>query len=161
LGEKLSKELSQILASHKTNSKSELIPILQEFQAEFGYLSREAMLEIAKFLQIPESTVYSVATFYNQFRLNPPGRHSIKICLGTACHLKGGELTAEAWEKQLNIKIGETTPDRMFSLERVACVGCCSLAPVTVVGKTVHGKITPTRVEGILAHLKLEDEKRK
>jgi len=148
-------ELNRILASHR-REKSKLIPILQDVQSKLGYLPKKALLVIAEYLRMSDSTVYGVATFYNQFRLNPPGKHPVKVCLGTACHMKGGTFSQEAWERQLAIKIGETTTDREFSLERVACVGCCAMAPVTVFEDTVHGKVTPTRIEGILAPFKFK-----
>lgn len=133
--------------------RGRLLPILQEVQERFGYLPREAMEQIASSLQIPKVDVYSVATFYNQFRLNPPGKYQIKVCMGTACHMAGGHIVMESFERRLNIKEGETTPDREFSLERVACVGCCALAPVVVVNENVEGKVRPTRVDGILMSL--------
>ena len=136
--------------------RGSLIPILQDIQAKFGYLPQEAIKEVAKFMRIREIEVFGVATFYNQFRLNPPGKHPIKVCLGTACHMKGGKIILEAWERRLGIKVGETTTDLEFSLERVACVGCCAMAPVTVVEENVEGKVSPTRVDGILLSFELE-----
>jgi NADH-quinone oxidoreductase subunit E len=130
--------------------KSNLIPVLQKVQENFGYLPREAMLEIAEHLRTAPIDVYGVATFYNQFRLTPPGRHSIKVCLGTACHMKGGYITLEAWKRRLKIEPGQTTPDREFDLDTVACVGCCTKAPVTVVDNQPEGQVEPTRVDGIL-----------
>jgi NADH-quinone oxidoreductase subunit E len=127
-----------------------LIPILQEVQGRLGYLPREAMTEIAAHLDIPDIEVYGVVTFYNQFRLNPPGKHSIRVCLGTACHMKGGYITLDAWKRRLDINPGETTTDREFDLDTVACVGCCTMAPVTVVDEKPEGKVEPTRVDGIL-----------
>jgi len=139
--------------------RGNLMPILQKIQDKLGYLSREAMLEIAEFLNIPEINVYSVVTFYNQFRLNPPGKHPIRVCLGTACHMKGGYITLDAWKRRLDIDQGETTPDREFDLDTVACVGCCVMAPVTVVDNKPQGKVEPTRVDGILLSFKLEKER--
>jgi NADH-quinone oxidoreductase subunit E len=133
-----------------------LIPILQDIQAKFGYLPREAIKEVARFMRIREIEVFGVATFYNQFRLNPPGKHPIKVCLGTACHMKGGRIILEAWERRLGIKVGEVTSDREVSLERVACIGCCAMAPVSVVDEGVQGKMSPTRVDGILLSFELE-----
>ena len=133
-----------------SKKKRELIPILQKVQGKLGYLPREAMLEIAQFLEIPAIDVYSVVTFYNQFRLHPPGKHSIRVCLGTACHMKGGYITLDAWRRRLDIDIGQTTPDREFDLDTVACVGCCVMAPVTVVDDKPQGKVEPTKVDGIL-----------
>ncbi len=140
--------------------RENLIPILQKVQGRLGYLPREAMLSIAEFLAIPAIDVYSVVTFYNQFRLNPPGRHSIRVCLGTACHMKGGYITLDAWKRRLGIDRGETTPDREFALDIVACVGCCVMAPVTVVDGKPQAWVEPTKVDGILLSLEREREKR-
>jgi NADH-quinone oxidoreductase subunit E len=140
--------------------RGNLIPILQKVQGRLGYLPREAMLEIAQFLDIPDIDVYSVVTFYNQFRLNPPGRHSVRVCLGTACHMKGGYITLDAWKRRLSIDRGETTPDREFDLDTVACVGCCVMAPVTVVDGKPQGKVEPTKVDGILLSFEREQEKK-
>ena len=136
--------------------RGNLVPVLQQVQTRLGYLPREAMLEIAEALDIPEMDVYSVVTFYNQFRLNPPGRHSVRVCLGTACHMKGGYIILDAWKRRLGIDPGQTTADREFDLDTVACVGCCAMAPVTVVDDSVQGKTTPTRVDGILLSYELE-----
>ena len=141
-------------------SRSKLVPILQEVQGQLGYLPREAMLEIARMLKVPEMDVYSVVTFYNQFRLNPPGKHSVRVCLGTACHMKGGYITLEAWQRRLGIQPGQTTPDRQFDLDTVACVGACTMAPVTVIDGKVEPRTTPTRVDGILLSIKLHDDGR-
>ena len=130
--------------------RENLIPILQKVQSRLGYLPREAMSEIAAFLGIPEIDVYGVVTFYNQFRLNPPGKHAIRVCLGTACHMKGGYIALDAWKRRLEIGEGETTADREFDLDTVACVGCCTMAPVTVVDERPEGKVEPTKVDGIL-----------
>ena len=137
-----------------------LIPVLQKVQCQLGYLPREAMLEIAEFIRIPDIDVYGVVTFYNQFRLTPPGRHSIRVCLGTACHMKGGYITLDAWKRRLSIDRGETTADREFDLDTVACVGCCTMAPVTVVDGKPQAKVEPTKVDGILLSLEREREKR-
>ena len=136
--------------------RANLIPILQAVQRELGYLPREAMLEIAGALDIPDIDVYGVVTFYNQFRLNPPGKHSVRVCLGTACHMKGGYITLDAWKRRLCIEPGETTPDREFDLDTVACVGCCTMAPVTVVDNKPHGNVEPTKVDGILLAFEFE-----
>ena len=138
------------------NQEETLIPILQQIQEGFGYLPPAAMPEVADFLNIPVIDVYSVATFYNQFRLTPPGKHSIRVCMGTACHVKGGHITLEAWQRRLKIEPGETTPDREFDLDTVACVGCCAMAPVSVVDKKVEAKADPTRVDGILLSYQLQ-----
>jgi len=151
-------ETKRIL-SRFSKKKSNLIPILQKVQGRLGYLPREAMLEIARFLNIPEIDVYSVVTFYNQFRLNPPGKHSVRVCLGTACHMKGGYITLDAWKRRLDINQGETTPDREFDLDTLACVGCCVMAPVTVVDDSPQAKVKPTKVDGLLLAFEREREK--
>jgi len=156
--EEVKKQTLKILES-RSRERGKLIPILQDIQAKFGYLPREAMLEAANFLDIPESEVYSVATFYNQFRFVPPGKHQMKVCLGTACQIKGGKIVLDSWERELGIQVGETSADREFGLERVACVGCCAMAPVTVVDEQVEGTISPTRIKGILLAFDLEKQK--
>ena len=153
------KEKIKILFERIGGKRENLIPFLQRIQEEFGYLPPDAMVEVARLLNIPEIDVYSVATFYNQFRLTPPGKHSIKVCMGTACHVKGGHITLAAWQRRLKIESGQTTPDREFDLDTVACVGCCAMAPVTVVDKKVEAKANPTRVDGILLQFQLQKEK--
>jgi len=156
---KTRRETRQILKKF-SRKRGNLIPILQRVQGRLGYLPREAMLEIVEFLDIPDIDVYSVVTFYNQFRLTPPGRHSIRVCLGTACHMKGGYITLDAWKRRLAIGQGETTLDREFDLDTVACVGCCTMAPVTVVDDKPQGKVEPTKVDGILLAFEREREKK-
>jgi NADH-quinone oxidoreductase subunit E len=136
-----------------SREKPNLIPALQQVQAQLGYLPRTSLLAIAEHLQIAAVDVYSAATFYNEFRLNPPGKHHLKVCLGTACHMKGGDISLEAWKRRLKIDIRQTTPDGEFDLDTVACVGCCHLAPVTVVDGKAEGKVEPTRVDGLLLAL--------
>ena len=152
------KDKTKEILSSFGSQRENLIPILQRIQEDWGYLPSGAMVEVARFLNIPEIDVYSVATFYNQFRLTPPGKHSIRVCMGTACHVKGGHITLEAWQRRLKIGPGETTPDREFDLDTVACVGCCAMAPVTVVDKKVEAKADPTRVDGILLSYQLQKE---
>lgn len=153
--EQIQSDTEEILKQHGTG-RQELIPIIQEVQERLGYLPKPAMEQVARALDIPEVDVYSVATFYNQFRLNPPGKHQIKVCMGTACHMMGGHIVMDSFERRLEIKEGETTPDREFSLERVACVGCCALAPVVVVDEKVEAKVSPIRVDGILLTYEIE-----
>ncbi len=136
-----------------------LISLLQVVQDDLGFLPREAMIAVARFLDISPARVFGVATFYNQFRFTPPGRHQIKVCMGTACAIKMGGIILDSWRRRLGIEEDETTPDQEYSLERVACVGCCSLAPVTVDGDTVHGSMTPTKVDGILLQHEIAAEK--
>ena len=153
------RERTRKIVARLQSAQGNLIPILQQIQSELGYLPLEAMLEVARFLNIPEVDVYSVATFYNQFRLTPPGKHSIKVCMGTACHIKGGHIALAAWQRRLHIGPGETTADREFDLDTVACVGCCAMAPVTVVDHKVEAKADPTRVDGILLSHQIQKEK--
>ncbi len=148
-------QLSETLSSY-SREKRNLIPLLQEYQTKLGYLPEEVMQEIAASLGIPEVEVYGVATFYNQFRFVPLGKHHTRVCMGTACHLAGGKLVLEALERELEIKVGETSEDGEFSLERVACVGCCMLAPVMVVGDKIYPRMTPFKVEEALILYKAE-----
>jgi NADH-quinone oxidoreductase subunit E len=136
-----------------------LIPLLQKAQAILGYLPDEALALVADHLSINRSEAYGVASFYNQFRFTPPGKNPVKVCMGTACHVRGGEIILENFERKLEIKEGETTADREFSIERVACVGCCALAPVALVGETLHGHMAPSKVEGLVLRVRLEREK--
>jgi NADH-quinone oxidoreductase subunit F len=136
-----------------------LIAALQAAQRVEGYLSRETMRRIARETGVPAARVWGVATFYDQFRFHPPGRHPIRVCCGTACHLKGAEILLDEWRRRLAIEAGQTTTDREFSLDRVACVGCCTLAPVIVDGEAVHAKADPTTVQGIVLRAELERER--
>jgi NADH-quinone oxidoreductase subunit E len=152
-------QLALTLGKHKKNRK-ELISLLQDVQEQLGYLPKEAMPEIAHFLGIKAVEVWEVATFYNQFRFVPLGKHPVKVCMGTACHLARGKLILEALERELNIKVGETSEDGNFSLERVACIGCCMLAPVMVIGERIYPKMTPFKVEEVLIPYKQEIQAR-
>jgi NADH-quinone oxidoreductase subunit E len=139
--------------------RGNLIPILQMVQERHAYLAPVALRMVAEHLEITACEVYGVATFYNQFRFHPPGEHQIKVCLGTACHVRGGDIILENFERKLGIRDGETTPDRQFSIERVACVGCCALAPVATVGEAVQGHMAPSKVEGIILGFHIEKER--
>jgi NADH-quinone oxidoreductase subunit E len=145
----LPERLSQILAPYK-GQKGASIPILQRVQEEFGYLPEEVIPEIAKFSGLSKNEIYGIATFYAQFRFERPGEHTIKVCQGTACHVKGSHRILEEVEDELSIQPGETTKDYKFSLERVACVGCCALAPVMLVDNVVHAKMTIAEAKKIL-----------
>jgi NADH-quinone oxidoreductase subunit E len=153
LVEGIKEKLGKILSRY-SGEKSDLIPILQEAQDGFGYLPGEAMQEIAKFLRMPDSVVYGVATFYTQFKLAPGGKRKIRVCVGAGCHVCGGARILREVEKQLGIKPGETTDDLEHSLETVACSGSCALAPVLVVDGSVYGRMTTTRVGEILEETK-------
>ncbi len=130
--------------------KSSLIPILQASQDKYGYLPRPVMKTIAKYLSIPVSTVHGVSTFYAQFRFEPIGKHVVKVCHGTACHVKGADKINETIESKIGVKSGETTEDGLFTLERVACIGCCSLAPVIMVDGTAHGNLDRKKVKKVI-----------
>jgi NADH:ubiquinone oxidoreductase subunit E len=131
-------------------TSGDLIPLLQQIQERSGYLSPESILEVARTLHISENEVYGVASFYTQFRFLAPGRHTIKICLGTACHVRSGQKLLEALQRELKINPGETTPDGLFDLQRVACLGCCALAPVMQIDDQIYGRVTATKLKRIL-----------
>lgn len=141
-------ELKNVLSLYERN-KAELIPILQETQAIFGYLPEQAIKLIAEFLQISVGEVYSVASFYNQFRLLPLGRNIVTVCRGTACHIRGAPAILEEVSKILGLKEGETSPDLEYTLDTVACMGCCALAPCLRVNSKVYGKLTIDKVREI------------
>ena len=143
------KEVEKITADYSQDSGN-LIPILQEVQEELGYLPAEAMQRIAKFLKLPESTVFGVCTFYAQFKLTPTGRKKIVVCRGTACHVRGGARVLREIERRLGIKPGETTEDMEYSLETVACIGACALAPTMRVDDETYGQMTTKKVAEVL-----------
>lgn len=147
------KKLDNILNRHKAD-KTSLIPVLQEAQEAYGHLPPEVLKEVSLRLKVPLSQVYGVVTFYAQFRLSPRGKNMIKVCEGTACHVRGGAAIKKRIEQVLNIKDGETTPDCKFTLETVACVGSCAFSPVMVVNKQYYGKLTSDDVEDILKRYK-------
>jgi NADH:ubiquinone oxidoreductase subunit E len=151
-------QLAQVLTLHKPE-RSDLVSLLLDVQHKLGYLPKEALLAIAEYLRISPNVVYGVATFYNEFRLTPLGKNHVKVCMGTACHLQRGELVLDAAKRELEVEVGGATPDLQFSLDRVACVGCCSLAPVLVVNGTVYPKMTTTKVEEILSLVKRDEGK--
>lgn len=136
--------------SNFNGKREELIPLLQAVQEKFGYLPQEGMDEIGNFVGVPGSGVYAVATFYAQFRFSPRGKKHIMVCRGTACHVNGAPRVLEEIEDQLGIKEGETTEDLEYSLETVACIGACSLAPCIMINKEVEAKITKKKVAGLL-----------
>lgn len=148
------KQLLETILSGYQGSSSELIPILQSAQAEFGYLPEEVLTAVARFLHLSPGSVFGVATFYAQFKLQPVGRRIIRVCRGTACHVRGADRIVRAVEQKLGIKPGETTVDREYSLETIACVGSCALAPVMMIDKNVYGRMSPSRVADILGSSK-------
>jgi NADH-quinone oxidoreductase subunit E len=127
-----------------------LIPVLQEAQGIYGYLPEEVLARISRELKIPLSRVYGVVTFYAQFYLTPRGRHTVRVCRGTACHVRGGKNVLKAVQQFLGIEESETTADFKFTFETVACLGACALSPVLLVDKTYYGKLTPPKVEKVL-----------
>jgi NADH-quinone oxidoreductase subunit E len=128
----------------------ELIPLLQSAQEHFGYIPRRAINYIAGVTGISESNIYGVITFYSQFRLQPMGKYVIRACAGTACHVSGAKLIRETIEDELGIEVGDTTEDGLFTLNTVACIGCCSLAPVIMINDDTHGRLTPASVRKII-----------
>ncbi len=145
----IKEKLAKIFPGFK-GTRDELIPVMEAVQDEFGYLPKEAMNEIARFLRVPESNIYGVATFYALFRLTPRGKMMVNVCRGTACHVRGGGAILQEVEKKLGIKAGETSADMEHSLETISCFGSCALAPVMVVNKTVYGRMTPAKVGEVL-----------
>ena len=142
--------LSRILTSYR-GAQSELVPILQKVQAEFGYLSEDAMKKVASFCGVAESKVFGIASFYAQFRFAPLGRTHVTICRGTACHVRGAPRILSEVKRQLGIEEGETTRDLAYSLETVACIGCCALAPCLVINGKVESKMTSKKVKELFA----------
>lgn len=142
--------IEAVLARHPNGKRDSLIPILQEVQEVQGFLSHDAIVRIGQHLNLPPSKVYGVATFYNQFRFQAPGKLHVQLCRGTACHVKGSLAVLEAVKRQLKIEPGQTSRDGVFSLEVVACIGACGLAPVISVNGEFHARMTPQTVTKIL-----------
>jgi len=138
--------------------KGNIIPLLQGTQNLFGYIPREAFIMISEEAGIPLNELYGVATFYAQFRLKPVGKHIVKVCHGTACHVQNATAVSIALEESLNIKDGETTPDGLFTLESVACLGCCSLAPVMMIGNDTFGKLSGKSAVNIIKEIKMKEK---
>jgi|TARA_B100001971_G_scaffold17603_1_gene13697 NADH-quinone oxidoreductase subunit E len=140
--------LTTILSAHE-GTREAIIPILQQVQEELGYLPEDAMLQVARHTHVPASRVYGVATFYAQFRFTPLGKTHVMVCRGTACHVNGARMILEQTEEHLGIQEGETTPDLNYSLETVACIGACSLAPCAMINSEVEAKLTTQKVKAI------------
>ena len=143
-------KLSNIIEKHKGKAGG-LIPVLEEAQVSLEYLPLSVQKRIASGLNLPLSRVYGVVTFYSFFTMTPRGKYTVRVCLGTACYVRGGKALTDTLEKQFGIKEGETTPDRMFTLESVRCLGACGLGPVIVVNEDVHGRVKPGKVKEILS----------
>ncbi len=148
-------EIKKILGLFKPNRRH-LIEILNRIQEKLRYIPVEAIEETARFMGVPESTVFGVATFYNRFRFVPPGRHHIQVCMGTACHIKGGRAILDVWENKLGVQEGMVTEDREYSLDRVACIGCCAMAPVSVVDEKIQGHMMTSNVDGFMLKFEME-----
>ncbi len=146
----VNKELLKELVEKYKNESGALIPILQEIQESFGYLPEETLIFVSDEMDIPLGRIWGVVTFYSQFYLSPRGRNIIRLCRGTACHVRGGKRLLEKVERVLGIKRGETTPDFEFTLETVRCLGTCFLAPVIMINHDYFGRVTPGKVENIL-----------
>ena len=132
--------------------KGQLVSMLQDIQTEYHYLPKDALDEVVTLLGVPASQVYSVATFFKAFSLTPRGRHLIKVCLGTACHVRGAAKVVEKMELDLGVKRTETTPDQRYTLETVNCVGCCALGPMVMIDEKYHGQISSDKVSPLLAN---------
>jgi NADH-quinone oxidoreductase subunit E len=143
--------IHSILDKFKPGDKSSLIPILQDVQKENGYITSEAVDQISAHLLISRSQIFGVASFYSQFKFNPPGRHSIRICLGTACHVQGGDFLLNALKSEIGVSPNETTEDGRFDLERVACLGCCALAPVVMVDGIIYSNMSVVKLKELLS----------
>jgi NADH-quinone oxidoreductase subunit E len=141
----------QEILTHYPATRGSLIPVLQAVQHRFGYLSEDALAELEQGLGISANEIYGVATFYTQFRFHPPGDHVVHVCQGTACHVRGGAQNMAEFQQRLGIKAGEITPDNKFELGRVACLGCCALAPVVSVDGKAYARVTPKKISTILS----------
>lgn len=151
--EKYLAPLNELLKGYDKKQKS-LIPVLQEAQEEYGYLPEEVIKEIANYLDLSLSQVYGVVTFYSQFHLEPRGENIIRVCMGTACHVRGGGAILDKIKEEIGVEDGETTEDLNFTLESVACIGACGLAPVIMINDDTHGRLTPDKVPAILDEYK-------
>ena len=149
-------KLMGVIAAHK-DQQGAMMPILQEAQEIYGYLPIEVQKMIADGLGCPLEQVYGVSTFYSQFTLEPKGEHVARVCLGTACYVRGGKSVLDAFKKKLGIDVGETTPDRLFTLEVGRCFGACGMAPVVMVNDDVHQRVKPSRVGDLVAKLVAEE----
>jgi NADH-quinone oxidoreductase subunit E len=156
-GDKVDLGLLDSLIEKYKNKKGNVIPLLQGTQNIYGYLPLQAFIKLSEATGLSLSNMFGVATFYAQFRLNPVGKHIIKVCHGTACHVQNANVISEALEDALKIKDGETTEDRLFTLESVACLGCCSLAPVMMIGESTFGKLTGSEAVKIVKNIRIKE----
>jgi NADH-quinone oxidoreductase E subunit len=151
-------DIEEILKKYDQPGRDALIPILQAVQEAHGYVSRDAVVRVSQHLNLPASKIYGVATFYNQFRFQPPGKFHIQVCRGTACHVKGSGAVLEALKQNLDIDSDQTTRDGLFSLEVVACIGACGLAPVISINGEFHAKVKPDQIKTILDEYRTQAE---
>ena len=152
----IKQKTKQIIKKHKSD-KSALIAVLQDIQEAFNYLPKEALKTASSMMKVPMSRVYEAATFYTAFSLKPRGKHIVKICKGTACHVRGAAILQDRFETTLGIKPGDTTKDGKFSLETVNCVGACALGPVVVINADYHGQVTINKVDKIIKKINNEE----
>jgi len=151
-------EVQTILKKYPDTGRDNLIPILQDIQNNDGYLSKDSIIEVGKHLHMPTSKIFGVATFYNQFRFEPYGKYHIQVCRGTACHVLGSNTVLQELEKNLKIKAGQTSRDGLFSIEVVACIGACGLAPVITVNGEFHAKVTAQSIVRLIDEYKAMEE---
>ncbi|MGI6393499.1 MAG: NADH-quinone oxidoreductase subunit NuoE [bacterium] len=154
-------QVLEVLKKYPGAGRDKLIPILQEVQETDGFISKDSVVEIGKHLSLAPSKIFGVATFYNQFRFEPKGKHHVLVCRGTACHVKGSADTLDALERELGIKAGETTRDKLFSIEVVACLGACGLAPLICVDNEFYANATRERVTEIINSYRAKDQEEK
>ena len=153
MSKEITEKAQKIIDKYKGDPTS-LIAILLDYQEAFSYLPREALAEVSKSMEIPLPRVYSIATFFKAFSLKQKGKYLIQVCMGTACHVRGADKIAEKFERELEVKTGDTTKDLQFSLQKVYCVGCCGLAPVVMVNEDVHAKITLQKIPAVVKKYK-------
>lgn len=151
-------QVTQIIDQFKEKKREYLIPVLQQIQDKVGFLSQESLLQVSESFNIPATKIYGVASFYNQFRFHGIGRFHIQVCRGTACHVKGSAAVFEELKRTLKIDSNQTTKDGLFSLEVVACIGACGLAPVMCINGEYFGGVTPEKVRDIIADYKKQTE---
>ncbi|MFO8235660.1 MAG: NADH-quinone oxidoreductase subunit NuoE [Bacteroidales bacterium] len=152
------KTIAKIIENYPFARRENLIPILQDIQDEYGYLTEDAIKELGKFLDVPTSKIYSLATFYSKFRFHPAGTYHLKLCRGISCHLKGSTNILNAIEQKLGIQDGESTPDGLFSLEVVACMGACAFGPVLKINENYYTEMDEDRLDEIIEYYKEYEE---
>jgi NADH-quinone oxidoreductase subunit E len=151
-------DIKQIFNKYPEAGRDNLIPLLQDIQSAEGFLSKESIVEVGSFLNMPSSKIFGVATFYNQFRFQPNGKYHIQVCRGTACHVLGSATVLQEVEKQLKVKAGSTTRDGLFSVEVVACIGACGLSPVISINGEFYAKVTAASIAEIIESYKTKEE---